>query len=169
MGNEKVERRKKEKMADMWDGIEDAEIFERGKYMEPNFVGVVEIQKTIAKETLKNGMAFIVEMLVVETNMPDKHPKDQRVTWYQSLKDKTVAFPAIAAWSAACLGFMPGRDKEAIKTDVQPLLPAAMKEATDNPDNNPFIGVRLKLKTWQKKTLKGGDFTVYDFEPLAAA
>jgi hypothetical protein len=155
-------------MGDLWDGIEDAEIFERGKYMEANFIGVVEIKKTLAKETLKNGMAFIVEMVVVETNMPEKHPKDQKVTWYQGLKDKTVAFPAIAAWAAACLGFSPS-DKEHVKNEVQPLLPAAMKEATDSPEDNPFIGVKLKLSTILVKTKKGGDFTVYNFEPLKAA
>ncbi len=155
-------------MADLWDGIEDAELFERGKYMEANFIGEVEIKKTLAKETLKNGMAFIVEMVVLETNMPDKHPKGQKVTWYQGLKDKTVAFPAIAAWAAACLGFHPNSDKSKIKDEVQPLLPAAMKEATDSPEDNPFIGVRLKLSTFMRKTKKGLDFTVYDFEPLAA-
>ncbi len=155
-------------MADMWDGLEDAELFERGKYMEPNFIGVVEIKKTLAKETLKNGMAFIVEMVVLKTNMPDKHPENQRVTWYQGLKDKTVAFPAIAAWAAACLGFDPKGDKSKIKEEVQPLLPAAMKEATDNPEDNPFIGVKLELSTFLVKTKKGGDFTVYDFKPLAA-
>lgn len=154
-------------MSDLWDGIEDAEIFERGKYMEPNFVGVVEMKRTIAKETLKSGMAFIVEMEVIKTNMQDKHPVGQKVTWYQGLKDKTVAFPAIAAWAAACLGF-PATDKEKIKNDVQPLLPTAMKEATDSPDDNPFIGVQLKLSTFIRKTKKGLDFTVYDFEPLAA-
>lgn len=154
-------------MPDLWDGIEDAEIFERGKYMEANFIGVVEIKKTIAKETLKSGTAFIVEMEVIKTNMPDKHPVGQKVTWFQGLKDKTVAFPAIAQWAAACLGFQPN-DKEKVKTEVQPLLPSAMKEATDSPDDNPFIGVQLKLSTFTRKTKKGVDFTVYDFEPLAA-
>ena len=152
--------------ADLWDGLEDAEIFERGKYMEPNFIGVVEMKKTMAKETLKNGMAFIVEMEVIETNMPDKHPEGQKVTWYQGLKDKTVAFPSIAEWVSACLGISKG-DKAKLK-EVQPLLPDAMKEATDNPEDNPFIGVQLKLSTFMVKTKKGGDFTVYDFEPLAA-
>lgn len=153
--------------ADLWDGLEDAEIFERGKYMEANFIGIVEMKKTLAKETLKNGMAFIVEMEVIKTNMPDKHPEGQKVTWYQGLKDKTVAFPSIAAWAAACLGINPKGDKAKLK-EVQPLLPEAMKEATDSPEDNPFIGVQLKLSTFMVKTKKGGDFTVYDFEPLAA-
>ena len=155
----------------LWDGIENAEIFERGNYMTAGYTGVVEVMRTIGKETRSSGLAFIVELKVLTTNMPEDHPVGQKGTWFQKMTDKSVAFPAVAAWAAACAGYQP-HDKEAIKADVFPHLREEMKKATDSPDDNSFIGAQLRLQCTGVVTKKGGDFTRYDFapyEPPAAA
>lgn len=149
----------------IWDGIEDAEIFERGNYVKPGFDGIVEMRRTIAKSTLKTGLAFIVEMRALESNLTD-HPVGSKLTWFQKMTDKTVAFPAVKAWVAACLG-LEAHQKEEIERDVSPHVKELMKQATDNPDANDFVGIKLRLRTTQVKTQKGLDFTRYDFSPTA--
>lgn len=153
---------------EIWDGIEDAEIFERGKYFHPGFVGVVRMKRTIGKLTRKSGPAFIVEMEVVESKTPDIHPVGFKGTWYQSLKDLDVAFPAILAWVLACSGLDPTKDKEVVDKEIRPQLQQLMKEARANPDDNFFINIRCHLETLQTTTVgKGLPFTRYEFSPAA--
>jgi hypothetical protein len=148
----------------IWDGIEDAEIFDRGNYVKPGFHGTVEVKKTIAKNTRQSGLAFICEMVVLTTNMPEAHPIGQKVTWFVKLANKDTAFPNVAAWAAACAGFDP-HDRENVKTNVMPLLKDLMNHATDNPDDNEFVGQKLKLETVATLTKDKRDFTRYDFMP----
>jgi hypothetical protein len=163
-------------MDELFDGLEDAEIFQRGKYMAGGFEGVVEVKKTLVKQTRQRGPAFIVEMQVVETNMPEKHPVGGKSTWFQKLVNKDVAFPAIKAWVAACLGFE-AHQKDAIDETLDaidpetklPMIRALIKEATNNPESNEFVGVRLRLACEQVKTKENKDFTRYDFSPVQTA
>ena len=155
-----------EKMG-VWDGIEDAETFDRGNYIKGGFVGVVEIKKTIVKQTRAIGPAFIVEMEVVETNM-EEHPVGQRVTWFQKLTDKDVAFPAVAEWAAAVGGIDPSK-KEQVKSEVSPHLKELMDHATDNPSDNDFVGQKVRLQTAQIKTKNDRDFTRHTWQPYEAA
>lgn len=151
----------------VWAGIGSAEIFERGNYMKPNFVGVVRIKATRLKNTQRSGLGFICEMEVLETNMPAVHPVGSKTTWFQKMVDKTVAFPAVAAWAAACMGMDPA-NKEGIKAQVSPVLEQVMEIATDNPDNpaqNPFLNVVVRLETVGTLTREQRDFTRYDFRP----
>lgn len=148
----------------LWSGIKDADTFERGKYMQPGFHGLVRVRRTMAKETRKSGVAFIVELEVITTNMPDKHPEGSKGTWFQKMTDKAVAFPAIKAFASACAG-IPVHDKETIKREIDPHLEAIMDAATENEEDNDFIGVTLILDTEQIKTQKNQDFTRYDFSP----
>jgi hypothetical protein len=147
-----------------WGGIGSAEIFERGRYFTAGFKGLVLIKRTIVRDTRGKGMAFICEMEVVTTNMPAEHPIGSKGTWFQKLVDRDIAFPAIAAWAAACAGYEP-HQREAIKADVMPLLQDLMKEATDSPDANTFTGTTLLLETVQVTTKKNTPFTRYDFSP----
>lgn len=152
----------------LWDGIENAEIFDRGNYFKPGFIGVVKILKTLAKETRNSGLAFIVEMEVVESNNPDD-PPGKKKTWYQSLVKKDVAFPAVAAWAAACVGYDPSQ-KEILKAEVFPVLKDLMSAATDSPEKNDFIGLLVRLET--EKTItkeKKQDFTRHNFAPYKKA
>ena len=156
----------------LWDGIENAEIFERGNYLPPGFRGVVEVKRTLAKETRKSGLAFIVELRVVEVDSPGDEDHElspvregEKRTWFQKMTNKDVAFPAVAAWAAACAGYDP-TDKNAVKEAVMPHLRATMKHATDNPEDNDFVGVKLRLSCVATITKeKQADFTRYDFSP----
>lgn len=151
---------------DIWDGIEDAEIFERGRYVDAGFQGVVEMVRTIGKSTRKSGLAFIVEMKVISSNLP-QHPVGQKVTWYQGLRDQDVAFPAIAKWAGACAGFDPNSDKDKIKAEVQPDLKRMLGQATHSPDDNDFIGIKCFLSTSSRTSGKGVVITNYEFAPVA--
>jgi hypothetical protein len=156
-------------MSSLWDGMESAKIFERGKFMAGNFAGVVEIKKTLAKATRGAGIAFIVEMEIISTNLPEEHPIGSKATWFQKMQDKDVAFSSILAWAAACVGYDPQRQKAQIEAELAPELKETMKHATDNPDSNDFIGIQLVLETVKVKTKKGTDFTRYDFRPHVKA
>ena len=149
----------------LWDGIEDAELFERGVYLKPKFIGTVEVERTIVKATRAKGDAFIVEMRVIDTNMPEDHPVGQKVSWYQALKDKDIAFPAIKAWAAACAGYKTTQ-KDEIDEEVSPVLKDMMVLATDKPDANDFIGIQLHVETVLIKTKKDTDFTRHNWEPI---
>lgn len=148
----------------IWDGLENTETYERGNYMKPGFIGVVEITKTILKETRAVGPAFIAEMKVVKSNM-DEHPPGQKVSWFQKLTDKDIAFPSIAEWAAAVGGVDPA-NKEAVKQLIAEELKQVMEEATDNPQDNAFIGQQVALETVQVTTKNDRLFTRHNWSPV---
>lgn len=150
---------------DIWDGIEDAEIFERGKYFHPGFAGIVRVRRTIGKTTRKSGLGFIVELEVVESSTPSIHPVGFRGSWFQKLTDVDVAFPAIIAWVFACSGLDPAKDKDVIDSEIRPKLKDIMREATKKPDDNFFTNIKIRLETLQVTTQKGQPFTRYEFSP----
>lgn len=150
----------------LFDGIGDAEIFERGRYIKGGFRGVVEVTKTLAKQTRKSGVGFIVELKIVETNMPEEHPIGSKATWFQKMTDRDVAFPAIKAWAAACAGYE-AHEKDKIEKEVAPHLSEALDNATTNPTDNDFVGVLLRLETEQIKTRNDRDFTRHEWSPYA--
>lgn len=155
----------------LFDGIGDAEIFERGRYMPPGFRGVVEVKKTIAKQTRKSGLGFIVELRVAEVERAGQEGHElspvtvgEKRTWFQKMTDLNVAFPAIKAWAAAIAGYEM-HEKEAIDAEVAPELEGAMNRATENPSDNDFVGCLVKLETEATKTGKGLDFTHHNWAP----
>jgi hypothetical protein len=155
----------------LFDGIGNAETFERGKFFPPGFRGVVVVERTIAKESVKSGVGFIVECRVVDVTRAGEegHEKSpvvvgEKRTWWQGMTDKTVAFPALKAWAAAMAGYTLDQTDE-IENDVAPELERMMTEATNNPADNDLVGVSVNLETWNKKTKKGTDFTVHDWTP----
>lgn len=144
--------------AGLFDGIEDAEIFTRGKYMVSGFVGVLDVAKTHVVDSRKSGPLFTVEFLVVETNNEKEHPVGSKCTWQQKLLDKEVALPEITKFAAACIGTDPG-DKEKVKAEVQPGLQSVMDESVANPDNsnpslpaNNLIGCRIRCESQDRVT-----------------
>ncbi len=154
----------------MFEGLGKADIFQRGKFFQPDFDGVVIIRKTILKNTRAKGIAFIVEFEVEKTNH-EKHPVGSKGSWFQKLQDTTVAFPAIRAWAAACAGYETNQVAEIDADEAlrSPLLDELVNEAVSNPDNNDYCGVRLRLVTTQVKTKQNTDFTRYDFSPIIEA
>lgn len=148
----------------IWDGIENAQIFDRGKYVKANFSGVIVVRSTIAKTTRAQGLAFIVEMEILETNMSEEHAVGSKATWFQKMSDKQVAFSAVLEWAAACIGVR-ANEKDRIESEVRPVIKELMDYATTNPTNNEFVGTKLRLDAVATKTKKDSDFTRYDFTP----
>lgn len=159
----------------MFDGINEAPVFDKGNYLPPGFIGIVEVVRTIGKNTQRSGPAFIVEMEIVEVfeSGDEDHELSpvkvgQKRTWFQKMSDKSVALPAVKAWAAACLGFSTTQKAE-IEEEVSPELEDTLEYACDNEDDNPFVGIRLKLSTCNIITQKNKqNFTRYDFEPYSA-
>lgn len=150
----------------MWSGIGNAEIFERGKFVVDGFRGKLSVKRTIVKQTRKSGIAFIAEFEVLESNKLE-HQVGSKVTWFQKMTDPSVAFPAIKGFAAVCAG-IDTSNKEMIEKEVSPNLEQIMDIATENPDNpekNPFIGVKVGLEATLITTQKGLPFTRYDFSP----
>ncbi len=155
----------------MFKGIEDAPIYERGKFFKAGFRGELEVKKTVLQETLKSGDAFIVEFEILTSNMPDEHPVGSRGTFFQKMSDKTVAFPSITALIATLSGFAL-HQREAIKSEVSPNLDDILTRAIKNPDGedstqeqNDLIGLTVHLETEAVKTQKGADFTRHNWYP----
>jgi hypothetical protein len=147
----------------IFDGVGDAKLFERGRFFKPDFDGVVVVKRTIAKQTRAKGPAFIVEMEVLESNHPE-HPVGFRGSWFQKLNDKDIAYSALKAWAAACFKFH-SHQQAAIDEQLAPVLDDLLNNAAASPDNNDFVGVRLRLVTTLRKTREDKDFTTYDFAP----
>lgn len=147
----------------IFQGIEKAEITERGKYIAPGFVGTLKVTKTLAKESLKSGLAFIVEFNVLASNL-EEHPIGSSVTWFQKMTDRTIAFPAIKAFVAAVAGFHPG-DKAGIDAEIGQNMSALLDDATENETNNALVGQTVKCGTFLTKTKKGFDFTAHKWAP----
>jgi hypothetical protein len=166
----------------LFDGIDKAEVFERGRFFPPGFRGVVRVKRTISKETRASGIGFIVEFEVVRVDYPGKgyNPGDadnnvtkhelspvlvgEKRTWFQKMSDKDVAFPAVLAWAAGLAGYA-SHEKDAIESCVAPGLGKDLNHATDNPAENGFTDLCVALATSDKKTKKGNDFTVHEWIP----
>lgn len=146
----------------LFSGIEKAEISEKGKYISPGFVGKMRVRRTLAKDSIKSGLAFIVEFDVLESNHDD-HPVGSSATWYQKMMDKTVAFPAIKAFVAAASGVNLG-DREAM-AEINAEMESILDEATTNETSNALVGQEVKLETFSTKTKKGHDFTRHNWLP----
>ncbi len=147
----------------VWDGIENAEVFERGRYVTANFQGVVRVKRTIWKQTRAQGFAFIVEFDVLETNMPEEHAVGSKLTWFQKAQDRATFLSNVLGWAASCVGCPP------TKQNIDALDKAQVKYALDvavaNPDANPFIGITVRLFGTPTTTRAGNPFTRYDFAP----
>lgn len=155
----------------LFDGIGDAELYERGQWFPPGFRGTLAVKRTLAKESVKSGIGFLVEFEVVEVRNAgtDGHENSpvvvgEKRTWWQGMSDKTVAFPAIKEFAAAVAGY-PLSDKAGIEADVAPYLSDTLNQATAEPADNDFVGMWVELQTSHKLTKKKNDFTVHMWAP----
>lgn len=147
----------------IFSGIEKAEISERGKYLPPGFVGKLKVRRTLAKDSVKSGLAFIVEFEVLESNH-DEFPVGSSATWFQKMTDRTVSLPAIKAWLAAVSGIHPG-DRATIDAEIGASMESILDEACQNETNNNLIGLEVLVETVGQKTKKGFDFTRHNWLP----
>ena len=132
-----------------------------------SFRGVLEVKRTIAKETRNSGVGFIVEFEVVESNMSGEHPIGSKCTWFQKM-GIDGAQSSVKAWAAAVCGYDTS-DKDRIVQDLSPHLAQMMKHATDNPADNDLTGLCVKVETTMIKTRNDKDFTRHDWSPYLEA
>lgn len=145
----------------MFDGIEDAEVFERGVYFNGGFDGVVEITKTVQNRSRKGEDAFIVEMKIVEGGN-DTDKIGMKRSWYVKVNDSFLG--NLKAWAAAVLGYETS-DKDGIAKDIAPSLSRWLEKAVNSPEKNAFIGRQVKLTTVPITTKEGRPFTRHDWAP----
>lgn len=147
----------------LFQGIAEAEVFERGNYFEPGGKFRLMVNRILLKDTERSGMGFIVEFKVLESSLPDKHAVGSKGSWFQKMTDKKVALPAIKEFmSALCkVNLNNPEEKEEFNSSIEEILEEATKEYEGEAEDHPFHGMQIDLETWTKKTQKDVDFTVH--------
>lgn len=164
----------------LFDGIESAEIFERGKFLADGFRGILEVKRTLVKDTRKGALGFIVEFEIManmtppraQLEVPDawdkarnEYPVGSRCTWFQKMNDRTVALPALKAFVSACSGLEIFQKKE-IEQQIAPHVQQLLEQCIASPEANPLIGVNVFVECMKVQTKeKGADFTRHDWRP----
>lgn len=143
-------------------------------FFPPGFVGDVEVIGCKGITTRAGERAFIAELRVLTSNVPDSVRLDGKYSWFQGLKEPGTAYPACIGFLYACLGLDSARDREKIekvKSKQDAYLNMAVNEDVRQYDGktNILAGARLRLQTSIKKTKAGTDFTLHNFSPAAAA
>jgi len=141
-------------------GLADVEVSGTGNYLSAGGTYLLEIRATEYITTRKSGDAFIVEFVVLESTH-EKHRVGSRATWFQSLRDKAVAFPSIKRFMCALFGVDTDGSTEESKSflsQLEPLLTTAC-------DNKAMLrGFKIRCETVGVTTQKGLDFTRHDWE-----
>lgn len=155
-------------------GIGGAKVFERGEFLtdagpSPTEPGKrlpgkfsLSIIRTLVKQTQKSGVAFIAEMVVVESNT-SAHPVGANRTWFQSFKSPQIAMGAIKAFTAAALG-VATNDADGLR-GLESTIEGVMSEVEEG-HSNPLEGLTVDVTCRLIQTEKtGSDFTVHDWAP----
>jgi len=141
-------------------GTAEAELSERGIYLTAGGTYLLEVKKTIFKTTRKSGDAFIVEFRVVESDMPQHRP-GSRATWFQSLRDRSVALPSIKAFMLALFQIESGDLETPEVQGFLATLDETLMEACET--ETMFEGHRVRVSTEAVVTKKGLDFTRHNW------
>lgn len=141
-------------------GLKDAKISETGSYLTDGTYKL-RVERIVYKQTRSKGYAYIAEFNVLESSNPE-HPVGSKRTWFQSMNDKEIAFPAIQKFAAAALGVNPFRDKELFEKEILPNIEELVENSISDAGDI-FKGKDVNCEVEQVKTKKGGDFSRYDF------
>ena len=110
--------------------------------------------------------AFIAELEVVTSNIPDVVRVGGKYSWYQGLGEPATAYRSCIAFVYACLGLDSTRDKARIEKDVKPQQDRILNAFIET---NAAAGTLIRLQTSHKLTKeKKLDFTVHTFSPAPA-
>ncbi len=155
-------------MSNLWAGMRKVPAANdtKGQKFEPNFVGDLKVVRCFEKKPRKGGSAFIAELQVIATNLPDIHPIGSKPSWYQQLGGvyPDLFLTAVKEMVAATMGVNP-RDPGAIATTIDPIIEETM-DLVVGPDNA-LEGRRVHLETstyqnLQKQDRTGMRWSVYE-------
>jgi hypothetical protein len=136
-------------------------------FFPPNFIGDVRVAACKGITARNGDRAFIAELEIVTSNMPETVRIGGKHSWYQSLKETGTAYPACIAFLYAALGLDQTRDAVKIKTEVKPRQDAYLNQAVS--ERNILAGSLLRLQTSNIVTkAKKQDFTIHNFSPYVA-
>lgn len=131
------------------------------------YIGTVRIAACKGITKRDGGRAFIAELEIVTSNLPETVRVGGKYSWYQDLKEPGTAYPACIAFLYAALGLDPQRDKAKIDAEVKPRQDAWLNAAVS--DKNPLAGAPLVLQTSIKPKKNGDPFTLHNFSPAPKA
>lgn len=126
----------------------------------PGFMGSVRIDQTKGITRRDGQRAFIAELTVMESNMPETIRIGGKYSWFQSLKEPGTAYPACISFLYAALGLDSARHKTYIETHIKPAQDSWLNRAANE---NVLAGSEVRLQTALKKTKANTDFTVHLF------
>jgi hypothetical protein len=140
-----------------------------------DFIGTVKVVACKGITQREGGhRAFIAELEIESSNIPDTVRVGGKYSWFQSLKEPGTAYPACIAFLYAALGLDSVRDKVKIDTQIKPVQDKYLNMAiNDNPalydgKVNILAGQRLNLQTSNIVTKKEKkDFTIHNFSPAS--
>ncbi len=140
-----------------------------------DFIGTVRVARCKGITVRDGGhRAFIAELEVVTSNMPETVRVGGRYSWFQSLKEVGTAYPACIGFLHACLGLDAVRDKakiDALKAQQDTYLNMAVNEDITQYGGkiNILGGQLVNLQTANKKLKdKVTDFTLHTWSPYVA-
>jgi hypothetical protein len=134
----------------VFDGIENAEHFAGGKYVQPG-LHLGEIIKVKQATTRKKRPFYVVEMKVLETSNPKEHPIGTPFSWMVML-DQDAALGNIKHFVS-------------VASDT-PIKEVQASDAEDScSEDNPLAGIKLRVMAVNIKTRADKDFTKVTFMP----
>jgi len=160
----------------LFPGLADAEVSERGAYMKPGHY-LVRVKKAIYKTVRKGYDAFILEFVVeqsnyqsalqtavqayngqqynlVELNKLLPNQVGETASWFQSLADKAIGWGSVKGFAAQILGADP--KDPTFRRDVEGFLSSCITQGAINGKLLPLEVVTIKKKD-------GGDFSRHNF------
>lgn len=158
-----------------FDGIEDAEVFENGRKMNPDHTYELEIVRMQQRKS-GEGKGYIVpvEFLVLSSNDSTIDEGDI-VSWVPKQSHGHAFLSNMTAFALAVLGCEPG-DKKALaeiqeidRTDVQKPKRSHLQILLDDATSvdNTFAGKRVRCQTSETTGKKSGNkFVVHRFFPM---
>jgi len=146
----------------IFSGLSQAKISESGVYLPPNGRFKVKILKCQLIHPRDGSAAFVVDLEVLESSIPDIKVGETR-NWYQKNNDSFLG--AVLEFMAAAFGFNANdpAHKAAIETQLKPQA-EQYAEATVGPAQM-LAGKILRVETQKRDTRSGGDFTKHIWMP----
>lgn len=136
-------------------------------FFPPDFIGDVKVAACKGITTREGQRAFIAELEIITTNLPETVRVGGKYSWYQSLKEPGTAYPACIAFLYAALGLDTTRDADKIKLTVKPKQDQYLNQAVG--DTNILRGAMLRLQTSEIETKKTKQkFTLHNFSVYVA-